>query len=100
MRALSLGAIHRSWLSPCGVEMVENVAPASSERNTPPSAASTIAYTRFESAPDTLTPILPSGLAGSPGLPDSSVHVVPPLVDLKSPLDSPPLNNSHGLRNT
>src|SRR5919201_559525 len=75
-----------------------HVAPASSERNMPPSAASTIAKTRLGLAPETLTPILPIGLAGSPALPVSSVHVVPPSVDLNSPLESPPLTRSHGWR--
>src|SRR4051812_35806271 len=82
-----------SWLVSC------HVAPAWSDRNRPPPAASTSAYTRFGFAPDTVTPILPIGSAGSPGLPVSSVHVVPPSVDLSRPLEAPPLTSSHGWRN-
>src|SRR6266581_5053141 len=74
------------------------VAPASSDRNRPPPLASTIAYTRFGSAPETLTSILPTGPAGRPRRLVSSVQVVPPSVDLNSPLPGPPSSSSQNLR--
>src|SRR5690349_5055973 len=74
------------------------VPPASSDRNRPPAGASTSAYTRFGLAADTLSPILPIGAAGRPGLVVSSVQVWPPSVDLNIPLPGPPLLSSHGWR--
>ncbi len=74
------------------------VAPASSDRNRPPPLASTSAYTRFGFAPETLTPILPIGSSGRPRWPVSSVQVVPPSVDLNSPLPGPPSSSSQNLR--
>src|SRR5256885_5130842 len=67
------------------------VPPASSERNSPPSLASTSAYARFGFARDTLTPTLPIGApSGRPRRDVSGVQVVPPSVDLNSPLPGPP----------
>src|SRR5688572_26763080 len=72
--------------------MSVQVAPALSELNSPPFSFSTSAYTRFESAPETDTPIRPIIPSGSPGLRVISVHVSPPLVDLNRPLPGPPLD--------
>ena len=47
---------------------------------------------RFESAPDTATPILPSTPFGNPGLRVISVQCSPPSVDLNNPLPGPPLD--------
>src|SRR3982751_1337746 len=69
-----------------------HVAPASSELNRPPFCDSTSAYTRFESAPETATPILPTTPDGRPGLRVISVHVSPASVDLYNPLPGPPLD--------
>src|SRR5262252_4469021 len=69
-----------------------HVAPASSDRKTPPLSFSTSAYTRFESAVDTVTPILPIIPDGRPGLRVISFHVSPPSVDLNRPLPGPPLD--------
>src|SRR5512146_574483 len=55
------------------------------------------AYTRFGSAPDTVTPIRPSGPAGRP-LPSSRFHVLPASVDLYNPLPGPPLLRLQGVR--
>src|SRR5687767_12855109 len=76
-----------------------HVAPASSERYRPPFGSFSIsAYTRVPSAPDTLTPALPQRPDGSPGFFVISVHVLPPSVDLNSPLPGPPLDMPHGKR--
>ena len=75
-----------------------HVAPASSLRKRPPLSFSTRAYTRFEFAPDTDTPIRPTSPAGSPGLRVISVHVSPPSVLLNSPLPAPPLDIWYSLR--
>src|SRR6266581_2954034 len=75
-----------------------HVAPASSERNKPPFSFSTMAYTRFGSAPETATPILPSSPAGNPEFRVSSVQFSPPSVDLKRPLPGPPLDIWYSLR--
>ena len=56
-----------------------------------------IAYTRFGSAPDTLTPILPHTPLGRPS-PSSFFQVSPPSVDLKRPLPGPPLSKPQGER--
>src|SRR5688500_17795841 len=77
-----------------------HVAPASSDRKTPPSAASISAYTRFGSAAETETPIFPQIAGGRPGFLDRSVHVLPPSVVLNSPLPGPPLDIEWGVRNT
>src|SRR5262245_14512563 len=69
-----------------------HVAPASSDENRPPFSCSMSAYTRFESAPDTETPIRPIVPAGKPGLRVISVQVSPPSVDLNKPLPGPPLD--------
>src|SRR5690606_5936600 len=74
------------------------VAPASSDTNTPPESASMIAYTRFGSAPETETPTLPITPCGSPGLRVISVHVSPPSTDLNSPEPGPPLESIHSVR--
>src|SRR5580765_8124994 len=47
---------------------------------------------RFESAPDTATPILPSTPFGNPGLRVISIQCSPPSVDLNNPLPGPPLD--------
>src|SRR5262245_45312673 len=75
-----------------------HVAPASSDLNNPPLSFSMMAYTRFASAPETATPILPSTPAGRPGARVISVHVSPPSVDLNSPLPGPPLDIVYSLR--
>src|SRR5438128_1247515 len=62
-----------------------HVAPASSELKRPPFSFSTSVYTRFESAPDTDTPIFPTTPAGKPALRVISFHVSPPSVDLNTP---------------
>src|SRR6185437_552393 len=72
-----------------------HVAPASSERYTPPFDASTIAYTRLGSAGDTDTPIRPITPVGNPALRVISVQWSPPSVVLKSPLPGPPLDICH-----
>ena len=59
--------------------------PPSSDLWSPPRSASTFAHTRFGSAPDTVTVILPSTPSGRPGLRVMSVQVSPPSVDLKIP---------------
>src|SRR3954466_5471856 len=69
-----------------------HVAPPSSELNSPPFSFSTSAYTRFESAPEMATLILPTSPCGSPGLRVISRHVSPPSVDLNRPLPGPPLD--------
>src|SRR5690349_18979885 len=56
--------------------------------------------TRFGSAGETATVILPRTPAGSPGLRVSSVHESPPSVDLYNPDPSPPLQSCHGRRYT
>src|SRR5215211_2478581 len=76
------------------------VAPPSSDRYSPPSVASMLVHTRFGSAGETATVILPRTPAGSPGLRVSSVHVSPPSVDLYSPDPAPPLQSCHGRRYT
>jgi hypothetical protein len=77
-----------------------HVAPPFSERKTPPSSASTMAHTRSGLAADAVTPILPTMPRGSPALRVMSVHVSPPSVDLKRPLDGPPLSKAQGRRTT
>ena len=64
------------------------------------STASTLAQTRRESVPDTVTVIFPSAPDGKPGLPVSSDQESPPLVDLKIPEPSPPLHSRQGFRYT
>jgi hypothetical protein len=59
-----------------------------------------MAYTRFVSAPDTDTPILPQSGGGSPAFFVSSVQVLPPSVVLNRPLPGPPLDSECGVRNT
>src|ERR1035437_2894868 len=78
--------------------MSVHVAPASSERNSPPFSCSTSATTRFASTDETEMPILPSIPAGSPCACVISVHVSPPSVDLYIPLPGPPLDICHSLR--
>src|SRR6184192_4987536 len=65
------------------------VAPASSERKRPGSFAVTHAYMRFGSPGATPMPmrLRPSAAAGSPRV--NGCHVVPPSIDLKSPLVLP-----------
>src|SRR4051812_16428050 len=75
-----------------------HVAPALSELNNPPSRFSTSAYTRFGSAGDTATPILPFMPLGRPVLRVISVHVSPPSVDLKRPEPGPPEDIVHSVR--
>src|SRR5215204_4034852 len=76
-----------------------HVAPASSEDSRPPFSFSTTAYTRFESAPETATPILPIIPEGMPGLRVISVQFSPPSVDLNNPLPGPPLDIVYSVRN-
>src|ERR1700736_4697210 len=78
--------------------MSVHVAPASSDRNSPPSFASTSAYILLESAPETDMLILPGMPAGIPGLRVSSFQVSPPSVDWNSPLPAPPLESEYGVR--
>ncbi len=68
------------------------VAPASSLLNRPPLSFSISAYTRFELADVTATPMRPTRPLGSPGLRVISVHVSPPSVLLNRPLPGPPLD--------
>src|SRR5215467_12589360 len=75
------------------------VAPASSDLNNPPFSFSMRAYTRFASAPETATPILPSMPAGRPGARVISVHVSPPSTDLNKPLPGPPDDIWYSVRN-
>src|SRR6267378_6419431 len=75
-----------------------HVAPASSLLNSPPFSFSTSAYTRFEFAPDTATPMRPTTPDGNPGLRVISVHVSPPSVLLNRPLPAPPLDIWNSLR--
>ncbi len=77
------------------------LSPASSERKSPPlsPAASTWAHTRFGSAGETETPILPTRTSvGSPLV--SFVQWSPPSVDLKTPPSMLPLSIVHGWRCT
>ena len=76
-----------------------HVAPPLSERNRPPSSASTMAQTRSDRAGETATPILPSSPAGS-GWRESSVQVSPPSVDVYRLLSGPPLLRLQGVRCT
>src|SRR5262249_21211698 len=92
----------------------DHFSPPSSERKSPPSSASIIAYTRwlFDAATPTVTfPYGPFGKPSffSPGLPVSlspcpalggpiCFHVSPPSRETNSPLPGPPLVSSHGLR--
>src|SRR6185437_3956996 len=62
----------------------------------PPFFASISAYTRVLFGA-TATPIFPHTPSGSP-LPVSWFQVVPPSVDLYSPLPGPPLSDRHGSR--
>ena len=82
----------------CSFTLV-HVCPPLSERNTPPSSASTIAHTRSGFAGDTVIPTLPTMPRGKPLIRVNSVHVSPPSVDLKMPLPGPPLSSVHGLLN-
>src|SRR6185436_17905456 len=75
-----------------------HVAPPSSDRNTPPSSASTIAQTRSWLAAETVTPIFPTTPLGRPSLRVISFQVSPPSVDLKRPLPGPPLDMYQGPR--
>src|SRR4030095_8000128 len=50
------------------------------------------AQTRFESAPEIATLILPHTPCGSPPMRVISFHVSPPSVDLNRPLPGPPLD--------
>src|SRR5512135_3325627 len=63
------------------------LAPASSERYIPPALASTTAYTRLGSATDTSMPMRPNPSLGRPCV--SCFQVLPPSVDLYSPLPGP-----------
>ena len=83
--------------SRCSLTLVQ-VWPPLSERNTPPSSASTIAQTRSGFAGETVMPTLPTIPLGKPGLRVISVQVSPPSVDLKMPLPGPPLSSVQGLR--
>src|SRR5579859_4569002 len=74
--------------------------PPFSERNIPPSSASTIAQTRSVFTGDTATPMRPRIPLGIPEARLRSVHVSPPSVDLKSPLPGPPLSKLYGDRFT
>src|ERR1041385_1467053 len=59
-----------------------------------------IVYTRFGSAAETDTPILPSSPdEGSPGFLVISLQCSPPSVDLNNPDPGPPLDIDHSLRN-
>src|SRR5213076_149771 len=53
---------------------------------------------RFESPPETLTPIRPTIPEGKPLFRVISVQVSPPSVDLKRPLPTPPLDICHDTR--
>src|SRR5437879_4269668 len=75
-----------------------HVAPASSERNNPPSWASTWAYTRSGLDGATAMPMRPITPAGIPLFRVNSVQVSPPSVDLKSPEPLPPEEKSQGER--
>jgi hypothetical protein len=76
-----------------------HVAPASSERNTPPESCSMIAQRRLGFAALTVMPMLPmSPCWGSPLLRVISVHLSPPSVLLKIPDPAPPETSCHGLR--
>ena len=75
-----------------------HVAPASSERKSPPFSFSTSAYTRLELAPLTATPMRPTSPAGIPVLRVISLHVSPPSVLLNRPLPGPPLDIWYSLR--
>src|SRR6185312_1685518 len=57
-----------------------------------------IAYTTFESAGDTATPILPRMPPGNPAFFEMLVQCSPPSVLFHKPLPGPPLESAHGLR--
>src|SRR5512146_259576 len=83
----------RSWLRS------DHVAPASSDRYTPPLGSFAIsAQTRFGLAGEIAMPTLPMIPVGNPGLRVISVQCSPPSVVLKMPPPAPPLIRSHGLR--
>src|SRR5207237_9674165 len=71
--------------------------PQSSDRNMQPSFAPTIAYTRFESAPETVIPILRKIPSGSP-FPSKRFQVTPLSSERYKPLPAPPLEKNHGCR--
>ncbi len=75
-----------------------HVAPASSERYTPPESFSMIAHTRAGIAGEIVMPMFPITPLGMPGLRVISFQLSPPSVVLKMPLPAPPLESSHGLR--
>src|SRR3954469_14813815 len=84
-------SLPRPWIR-CSPLTRFQLAPASSERYTPPASprASTSAYMRFPSLgamPSPMPPNPPCAKVGSP-LP-MGFHVVPPSVDLNSPLFGP-----------
>src|SRR6185437_1866419 len=103
-RLLTLGSAkmrekyHARWRSLRSALVRCQVAPASSERNTPPESASTSAHTRLGAAADTANPMLPITPLGRPGACVSSVQCSPPSLDLKMPLPAPPDDNNHGVR--
>src|SRR5690348_11510166 len=75
-----------------------HVAPASSERNTPPSCACTIAYTTFGLLCATEMPIFPSKSLAKPGCDEIFVQCAPPSTVLYNALPGPPLVSPHGIR--
>src|SRR5439155_5656421 len=83
-----------SWSSLVRVQL----APPSSERNSPPESASTSAHTRSWSKGETARPSFPMSPLGRPLLRVISVQLSPPSVDLKNPLPAPPETSSQGRR--
>src|ERR1700676_5595107 len=71
--------------------------PPSSERYNPPAFASMSAYTTFESAPETATPMRPSGPSGMP-LPSMRFQVLPSSPERYSASFAPPLLSIQGVR--
>src|SRR2546422_11180974 len=64
-----------------------HVAPASFDRNSPPSLASITAYTMFGLLGAIAMPLRPNPSLGSPAV--NCSHVVPPSTDLKMPPPGP-----------
>src|SRR5438105_13984818 len=56
------------------------------------------AQTRFELAPETVTPMLPQIPVGNPLLRVISAQLSPPSMVLNNPLPAPPEDSSHGVR--
>src|ERR1700740_1183263 len=88
---------HARWRKRWSSLVSDHFAPPSSLRYSPPFFASTSAYTTFESAPETETPMRPSGPSGKP-LPSTRFQVTRSALERYRPLFSPPLLSDHGVR--